>query len=130
MKAASYGIAISAALLLLSSIASIQAKGGGGAPRQACAMDLTALCAGIAPGDLRIRSCIMSHMGDLSAACATKLSRASFVAKECEADVREFCGGVKSGHGSIATCMKPHLREVSEPCKSALAYIAIPGRRP
>ena len=130
MKAASYAFAISAALLLWSSIASVQAKGGGGAPRQACAVDLKALCAGITPGDLRIRSCMMSHMGDLSAACANKLSRASFVAKECGVDVKEFCGGVKSGHGSIATCMKPHLQEVSEPCKSALAYIATPGRRP
>ena len=130
MKTASCAIAISAALLLVGSVASVQARGGGGAPRQTCAVDLKALCAGITPGNGRIRACMMSHMGDLSAACSAKLSRASYVAKECESDVKQFCGSVKSGHGRIAACMKPHLREVSKPCKGALAFIAAPGRNP
>ena len=130
MKTPTYAIAISAALLLLGSIESVQGRGGGGAPRQTCAVDLKALCAGIKPGEGRIRACIMSHMSELSAACATKLSRASYVAKECESDVKQFCGNVKSGRGRIATCMKPHLREVSGSCKGALAFIAAPGRNP
>jgi hypothetical protein len=130
MKTPPYAIAISAVLLLLGSIDAVQARGGGGAPRQTCAVDLKALCAGITPGEGRLRACFVSHMGDLSAACSTKLSRASYVAKECEADVKQFCGNVKSGRGRIAACMKPHLREVSDSCKGALAFIAAPGKNP
>jgi hypothetical protein len=130
VKTPSHAIALAAALLLAGSPMAVKARGGGGAPPQVCAVDLKSLCAGITPGEGRIRACLTSHMGDLSAACSTKLSRAVYVAKECEADVKQFCGNVKSGHNRIAACMRPHLREVSGPCKGALAFIAAPGNNP
>ena len=130
MKPASYAVALGAALLLAASTAAVFARGGGGAPSQTCTVDLKSLCAGITPGEGRIRACMMSHMSDLSTACSTKLSKAVYVAKECQADVKQFCGNVKSGRNRIASCMRPHLREVSDPCKGALAFIAAPGNNP
>jgi hypothetical protein len=131
MKTATCAIALGAALLLTGSTAAVEARGGGGGGGpQVCAVDLKTLCAGITPGEGRIRACMISHMGDLSSACSTKLSRAAYVAKECQADVEQFCGNVKSGHNRIASCMKPHLREVSGPCRGALAFIAAPGNNP
>ncbi|MBV8111705.1 MAG: hypothetical protein JO012_18260 [Hyphomicrobiales bacterium] len=131
MKTAPFAIALGATLLLAASTVVAQARGGGGggAP-QACAVDLKSLCAGITPGEGRIRACMMSRMGDVSVACSTKLSRAIYVAKECEADVRRFCGNVKPGRNRIAACMRPHLREVGGPCKGALAFVAAPGNNP
>jgi hypothetical protein len=130
MKAASYAIALGAALLLAGSTVAVKARGGGGGPPQECAVDLRSLCGGITPGGGRIRACFMSHMSSLSTACSAKLSRATYVAKACEADVTRFCGGVKSGHNRIASCMRPHLREVSGSCKRALAFVAAPGNNP
>ena len=127
MKAASYAIALSVALLLAGSTVAVNARGGGGGPPQECAVDLRSLCGGITPGGGRIRACIMSHMGSLSSGCSAKLSRATYVAQACEADVTRFCGRVKSGHNRIASCMKPHLREVSGSCKRALAFVVAPG---
>jgi hypothetical protein len=130
MKPASYAIALGAALLLTGLTAAVKARGGGGGPPQECAVDLKSLCVGITPGEGRIRACMISHMGDLSTACSTKLSRAVYVAKECQADVEQFCGKVKSGRNRIVSCMRPHLREVSGPCKGALAFVAAPGNNP
>lgn len=131
MNRVSSAIVLSIALLLAASPAAVQARGGGGGNgrSQTCAIDLKSLCAGITPGEGRVRACMMSHMDRLSAACSAKLSRAAYVAKECETDVKRICGGVKSGGNRIAACMRPHLGEVSASCKRALAFIAAPGNR-
>ena len=83
-------IALVAALFLTASTIVVDARGGGGAPPQACAVDLRSLCGGIAPGGGRIRACLTSHMDSLSTACSAKLSRATYVAQACEADVSRF----------------------------------------
>src|SRR5271165_3674059 len=114
---------LGAALLLSGSMAAV-----GAAPHamsRFCAIDLKSLCAGIMPGEGRIRACIESHISELSVGCSARLSRAAWVANECHADIQLFCPHAM--YGSIASCMKPHLGEVSDPCKGALAFIASPG---
>jgi len=41
-----------------------------------CAGDIKSLCAGVAPGEGRIRACIKSHVSDLSAPCQAVLVKA------------------------------------------------------
>jgi hypothetical protein len=123
MERSSIVLALGATLLLSGSAAAIAAP-----PHtlsRYCAVDLKSLCAGIAPGEGRIRDCIQAHISELSVGCSARLSRAAWVAKECHADIQQFCP--HAVYGSIASCMKPHLGEVSDACKGALAFIASPA---
>ena len=123
IKKAIHALGISAALLFAGSTAAISA-----APHtlsRHCAIDLKSLCAGIVPGQGRIRACLQSHISKLSVGCSARLSRAAWVATECHADIQQFCPDAV--YGSIASCMKPHLGEISDRCKGALAFIASPA---
>jgi hypothetical protein len=61
---------------------------------KACAGEFKLLCAGIQPGEGRVKACIKSHFSDVSA---------------------PWGGGRIEG-----CCMKSHLSEVSDPCKDAV----------
>ena len=63
------GFVILTALLLSGSAAVAQA----GKP---CADDIKKLCAGIQPGEGRIKACIKSHMAEVSDPCKDAMSRA------------------------------------------------------
>ena len=63
------GFVILTALLLSGSAAVAQT----GKP---CADDIKKLCAGIQPGEGRIKACIKSHMAELSDPCKDAMSRA------------------------------------------------------
>ena len=131
MKTASFAVGLGAALLLLGSTAAVNAAGGGSCHlRKTCAVDLDALCAGVAPGEGRVRACLMAHMAGMSTFCSAKLSREIYLATECEADVKHFCGDVISGGARIASCVQTHFGEVSGSCRSALASLDAPGDNP
>ncbi len=131
MKPASFAVGLGAALLLLGSIAAVNAAGGGSCHlRKTCAVDLDALCARVTPGEGRVRACLMAHMASVSTFCSAKLSREIYLATECEADVKHFCGNVISGGARFASCVQTHFGEVSDSCKSALASIEAPGNNP
>ena len=131
MKTASFAIGLGAALLLLGSTAAVDAAGGGSCHlRKTCAVDLDALCAGVAPGEGRVRACLMAHMAGMSTFCSAKLSREIYLATECEADVKHFCGDVTSGGARIASCVQTHFGEVSGSCRSALASLDAPSDNP
>jgi hypothetical protein len=87
---------------------------------KACAKDVKTLCAGVEPGDGRIKACIKSHFSDVSAPCEAFLTKAAAISKACSADVKNVCADVKPGGGRIEACMKSHLSEVSDPCKNAV----------
>ena len=89
-----------------------------------CAGDIKSLCAGVQPGEGRIRACIKSHVSDLSAPCQAVLVKAAAIGKVCGADVKKNCADVKPGGGRIEACMKSHLADVSEPCKDAMTQAA------
>lgn len=118
-----------AAAVLLAASAANAAGTTVGVPHQACTADVKSLCSGIV-GQAKIRECIMSRMSNLSAACASQLSKRVSVIKECKGDVSEYCGDVKSGDGAIAKCLKGHLRDLSSPCKAQLALMAAPDNSP
>jgi hypothetical protein len=85
--------------------------------------DVKAQCAGVQPGEGRIRACIKTHFKDLSEPCRNVVLKA-VTAKACAADVKKVCAGTMPGRGRVQACMKDHLAEVSEPCKEALAGAA------
>ena len=88
---------------------------------KACGGDVKSLCAGVQPGDGRVKACIKSHFSDVSAACQTVLLKAAAISKACSTDVKKVCADVKPGGGRIEACMKSHLSEISDPCKDAVS---------
>jgi len=119
MKSAFYRVALSAAMVLAASTASVQAED------RDCTVDLKSMCAGIAPGEGHIRACIQAHMSELSVGCSSRLSKAAWVFSECKADIQQFCP--QATYGNIANCMRPHLGETSDQCRGAMAFIASPA---
>ena len=89
-----------------------------------CAGDVKSLCAGVQPGDGRIKACIRSHFSDVSAPCQAVLVKAAAVSKACSADVKKVSADVKPGDGRIEACMKSHLSEVSGTCKDVVTKAA------
>ena len=111
--------AVSAIMLLSATSGMAQS-----AAMKACAGDVKSLCAGIQPGDGRVKACIKSHFSDVSAPCQSVLVKAAAISKACSADVKKVCSDVKPGGGRIEACMKSHLSEVSDACKDAVTLAA------
>ena len=65
------GLVILTALLLSGSAAVAQQAG------KPCAGDIKTLCAGIQPGEGRIKACIKSHIAAVSDPCKDAMSRAA-----------------------------------------------------
>ena len=112
------GLVILAALLLLGSVAVAQQES------KPCAGDIKTLCVGIQPGEGRIKTCIKSHLTDLSPACQDRLLTVAVSGKVCKADVAKLCAGIEPGTGGIRACIKSHMAEVSEPCRDAMSQTA------
>jgi cysteine rich repeat protein len=90
------------------------------AVRQACRSQIEQYCAGIEPGEGRVRACVTDHFGDFSQPCKQALLSSVAVVKACKSDVQRTCAGVPPGGGRIQACMKDHFTEYSEPCKRAI----------
>ena len=91
---------------------------------KACAADVKAQCAGVQPGEGRIKACIKSHVKDLAEPCQAVMLKAAAIGKPCAPDVKQNCAGIRPGDGGIEACMKAHLNEGSEPCKEVLSQAA------
>ena len=114
--------ALAFALILLISTTTAMAQQR--AVARACAADIKAQCAGVQPGEGRIKACVRDHFGDLSASCQALLVKAAAVGKACAADVKQNCAGIKPGGGRIEACAKSHFADFSEPCKDAVTQAA------
>jgi hypothetical protein len=121
MAAVRSGLVVLIALLLSASAASAQA----GHP---CEGDIKTLCAGIQPGEGRIKACIKSHLSDLSPTCQDRLLTVAVSGKVCKGDVAKLCTGVVPGTGGIRTCIKSRMADVSDACKDAMSAVAA-GRK-
>jgi hypothetical protein len=106
------------ALLLSGSVAVAQPAG------KPCAGDIKTLCAGIQPGEGRIKACIKSHFNDLSPTCQDRLLTVAVTGKVCKTDVANLCSGIVPGTGGIRACIKSHVAEVSDPCRDAMSQAA------
>ena len=90
------------------------------AVRQACGTETERHCAGVQPGDGRMRACVKEHFTEFSEPCKQALLSSVAVVKACKTDVQQTCSGVQPGGGRIQACMKDHFADYSEPCKQAI----------
>jgi len=112
------GLVILTVLLLSGPVAVAQETG------KPCASDIKTLCAGIQPGEGRIKACIKSHLTNLSPTCEDRLLTVAVSGRVCKADVANLCAGIVPGTGGIRACIKAHMAEVSGPCKDAMSQAA------
>src|SRR3954464_1194236 len=112
------GLVIMTALLLSGSVALAQQAGN------PCASDIKTLCGGIQPGEGRIKSCIKSHLTELSQTCGDRVLTVAVSGKVCKTDVTKLCTGIAPGAGGIRACIKLHMAEVSDSCKNAMSQTA------
>jgi cysteine rich repeat protein len=110
-------VALASIVLLAAGFAMAQQA----AVRRACGTEIQQHCAGIRPGDGRIRACIEEHFPEFSEPCKQALLSNVVVVKACRTDVQRTCSGIEPGGGRIQACMKDHFAQYSEPCKRAIA---------
>jgi hypothetical protein len=122
MAARPSGLVILTTLFLSGSDAVAQQAG------EPCAGDIKKLCAGIQPGEGRIKACIRSHLTDLSPTCEARVLSVAVTGKVCKTDVTNLCAGIVPGTGGIRACIKSHMAEVSDPCRDAMSKAAA-GRK-
>ena len=112
------GLVMITGLILSGSVALAQQAGN------PCASDIKTLCAGIQPGEGRIKACIKTHLTDLSPSCEDRVLTVAVTGKICKADVTNLCAGIVPGAGGIRACIKSHMAEVSDSCKNAISQTA------
>ena len=86
-----------------------------------CAADIRAACGDVPPGGGEIRSCLNSHLADLTQPCRAVLVGAAAIANECRADIRAMCGDVQPGGGRIEACLHANFTQLSAPCVDVMA---------
>ena len=93
--------ALAFALILLISTTTAMAQQR--AVARACAADIKAQCAGVQPGEGRIKACVRDHFGDLSASCQGLLVKAAAVGeglrRRRQAKLRWHKAGWRSDRG-------------------------------
>ena len=87
----------------------------------ACAQDIKAACGDVPAGGGSIRSCLNSHLADLTKPCQAVLVGAAAVANECRSDIAAMCGNIQPGGGRIEACLQSHLAGLSVPCIDVMA---------
>jgi hypothetical protein len=87
---------------------------------QTCSADIQHHCAGVRPGEGRIRACVREHFPAFSEPCKQALLSNVAVVKICKEDVTRTCPGIEPGGGRIQACMKEHFAEYSDRCKQAI----------
>jgi hypothetical protein len=106
-----------ASLLLM---APIVAMAQGAAVRQACGPEIEQHCAGIPPGEGRLRACVKENFAALSEPCKRAMLSSVAVVRACKQDVQRTCPDIQPGGGRIQACMKDHFAEYSDQCKQAI----------
>ena len=86
-----------------------------------CAADIKAACGDVSPGGGNIRSCLNSHLADLTRPCQTFLIGFAAAANECRTDVTALCSDIQPGGGRIEACLQSNLTKLSAPCMDVMA---------
>ena len=109
-------IAVVSALLMAPDGAMAQ----GSAVRQARGTEIQQHCAGVQPGEGRLRACVKENFAAFAEPCKRALLSSVAIVRACKADVQRTCPEIQPGGGRIQACMKDHFDEYSEPCKQAI----------
>lgn len=109
-------VAVASVLLM----PSVGAMAQGATVRQACGPELQQHCAGIEPGEGRLRTCVKENFAAFSEPCKQAMLSSVAVVRACKADVQRTCPDIPPGGGRIQACMKDHFAEYSESCKQAI----------
>ncbi|MFY9758076.1 MAG: cysteine rich repeat-containing protein [Pseudolabrys sp.] len=114
-------MAICAVVLLSAPVAMAQERLVG-----VCAADIKAKCAGVQPGEGRIRDCLKTHVAEFSDPCKERLARVAEISKACAADIKEICAGKER---RVRACIQKGIANIkSDQCKEALAQ-AVAGKK-
>jgi hypothetical protein len=108
------------AVLSVLLMAPVGAMAQGSAVRQACGPELQQHCAGIEPGEGRLRACVKDNYAAFAEPCKQAMLSSVAVVKACKADVQRTCPDIQPGGGRIQACMKDHFAEYSDTCKQAI----------
>lgn len=81
-----------------------------------CAADIKAACGDVPQGGGALRSCLNSHLADLTRPCQNFLVGAAALASECRSDIRAMCSDIQPGGGRIEACLQARVAELSAPC--------------
>ena len=94
-----------------------------------CVTDIKAKCAGVQPGEGRIRDCVKTHAAEFSDPCKARLARVAEISKACAADIKENCAGKEKRKGSVRACIQKIIGNIkSDQCKEALAQAVAGGK--
>jgi hypothetical protein len=113
-----------ASLLVLAAAAVLRAD-----DEYPCRADIDRLCAGVQRGEGRLRSCIRSHLSELSAACREHLEHvrqslqngfAPRLILACKDELETLCKDVDPGGGRWRRCLWDNAMHLSEPCQRLL----------
>jgi hypothetical protein len=110
-------LAVSAALMLLGSIATAQTR----AAVKSCAADVETHCGKLPSGTREIADCVKTHLKDFSQRCQAAMQQAKAVANECAFDIKKNCSNVKPGGSRIEHCLQAHLTRLTDSCKAAVS---------
>ena len=110
------GLTIASLLLM----APVGAMAQGSAVRQACGAEIQQHCAGVQPGEGRLRDCVKEHFAAFSERCKQALLSSVALVRACKPDVQRTCPDIQPGAGRIQACMKDHFAEYSDRCKQAI----------
>src|SRR6476620_11923693 len=117
-------MAIGTVVLLAAPVAMAQQRSAG-----VCVADIKAKCAGVQPGEGRIRDCVKTHAAAFSDPCKARLARVAEITKACAADIKENCAGKEGGRGRVRACTQKGIANIkSDQCKEALAH-AVAGNK-
>ena len=87
-----------ASLLLM---APVGAMAQGAVVRQACGTEIQQHCAGVQPGEGRLRACVRENFAAFSEPCKQAMLSSVAVVRACKADVQRTCPDIQPGGGRI-----------------------------
>jgi hypothetical protein len=117
-------MAIGTLVLLAAPVAMAKERSAG-----VCVADIKAKCAGVQPGEGRIRDCIKTHAAEFSDPCKARLARVAEITKACAADIKENCADSEKSRRKVRACIQKIIGNIkSDQCKEALAQAVAGGK--
>ena len=117
-------MAIGTIILLSAPVAMAKERSAG-----VCVADIKAKCAGVKPGEGRIRDCVKTHAAEFSDPCKARLARVAETSKACAPDIKENCADKEKSKGSVRACIQKIIANIkSDQCKEALAQAVAGGK--